>query len=68
MSISIRWGCGHTTALDLAKGQRPTACTLCGHTQRTRVIADPPRFTGTVRGPLAEFKALEPIARPLEGN
>lgn len=65
MSISVRWKCGHVTPI---KGDaRPKACSLCGDIRRLSVIAPPPRFVGTVRGPHAEFKALDPIATPFEG-
>jgi hypothetical protein len=57
--IAIRFACGHTLMIGDKAGASPVCA--CGERQVTMV--DPrrmPRFTGTVTGPMAEFKALEP--------
>lgn len=57
--IEIRFRCGHTLRVDPDRVQRPS-CLECGETMVARVQAPPPRFVGTVTGPLAETKHMEP--------
>lgn len=59
--IRLRFGCGHV--FDAGNNVQTARC-YCqgpGSDKVTRVDARAPRFTGTVTGPVAEFKNLEPI-------
>lgn len=57
--IDIRYTCGHTATMsDMA-----AAAPVCSCGERQIVMVHPrrlPRFVGTVTGPYAEFKALDP--------
>lgn len=58
--ISVQFQCGHVTDVSDKAGSAPR-CSMCGTTQIVRVIPKRmPRFVGTVQGPLAEYKALDP--------
>lgn len=57
--IAIRWKCGHTATV----GDNVSVSPICACGERQITMANPrrmPRFTGTVRGPVAEYKALDP--------
>jgi hypothetical protein len=62
MALSVEFRCGHMQRVDPDKTPSPI-CGECGDRQVARVIqARMPRFTGHVRGPMAETKALGPQA------
>lgn len=57
--IAIRFKCGHTIMI----GDKTDVSPVCDCGERQITMVDPrrmPRFTGTVTGPMSEFKALEP--------
>lgn len=57
--IAIRFACGHAGLISETVHTSP----VCACGERTIVMVDPrrmPKFTGTVSGPVAEYKALEP--------
>ena len=58
--MTITYRCGHSTTQP-ATIQACPACGTCGETVVSRVKDAQPHFVGTVRGPFAEFKALEPV-------
>lgn len=56
--IHITYVCGHTTTI----GETVNGSPVCACGERRIAMVDPrrmPRFTGTVTGPCAEFKALD---------
>ena len=58
--IHLIFVCGHTTRVSDTANASPR-CTDCGCIQVSRVIPSRlPRFTGTVTGPVSDYKALEP--------
>jgi len=62
--VKILYDCGHTQ--EWADGQA-MVCPSCGETQRVRVTAPPPTFTGAVRGPRAIEKPVEPFRELFKG-
>lgn len=58
--IEVRFLCDHTLAMGDKVDASPR-CPVCGETKVRSVKPNRlPRFTGTVTGPMAEFKGLEP--------
>lgn len=57
--IHIWYACGHEGRL--SESLMATPICHCGEKQIARVVPSrPPRFVGTVTGPHAEYKALDP--------
>ena len=57
--VTVIFTCGHTAQISDKASASPRC--RCGCAQVARAIPSRlPRFTGTVTGPLAEFKALDP--------
>ena len=57
--IAIGFKCGHSLSVSDQVNISPVC--HCGETQITSVRPSRmPRFTGTVTGPMAEYKALDP--------
>ena len=58
--MTIYFRCQHTLVIGDRSDASPR-CPTCGDTRVTRVqTSRPPRFVGTVTGPYAETKGLEP--------
>lgn len=58
--IRVDFACGHSLAIGDSANAAPR-CAACGEVQVRRVTTSrPPRFTGTVTGPYADFKGLDP--------
>jgi hypothetical protein len=60
--IELLFRCGTAQRVDPDKSPVPT-CAHCGTTKIARSLTvTTPRFTGCVSGPLAQTRALEPMA------
>lgn len=60
--MQIKFRCGTVQAVDPDKTPSPV-CAHCGTTTIARVLdARAPRFTGTVTGPHADTRRLDPVA------
>lgn len=57
--IAVRFKCGHAAMV----GDNVSVSPVCACGERQITMVNPrrmPRFTGTVTGPVSEYKALEP--------
>jgi hypothetical protein len=59
--VDVTFACGHR--ISVRDGQPPVC--VCGEARKRAVHTPPPRFRGTVSGPLAVTEALAPAAIPL---
>lgn len=57
--ITLTFRCGHRMQVDPVRVHRPS-CPQCGETIVARVQAPVPTFVGTVTGPFAQTKHMEP--------
>jgi hypothetical protein len=57
--IRVRFACGHTVQGDERMTQ--AECRQCGETRVSHVTAPPPRFSGVVLGPCAQFENLPAV-------
>ena len=61
MSITVRFVCGHASAVGVNATSDPV-CPTCGETRIARTSAPPPRFTGACAGPYAVTSKVDPAS------
>lgn len=56
--IIVKFACGHSISVSDNTGWQPV-CVVCKEPRIARIQSRAPRFTGTVTGPYAEYKAFD---------